>query len=202
MPKKEPVIESLPDQLVPPEEINEDDSWLNSGCIDIPDGPVLRESKLFDKICYGYDKDNFYLRFYLNKYITDDSELSKKTYQMYIYTRNASRKHSTSPIRLINKTENVLPLSKEKFHNEIQLSIQNNELKLIRIVNSISGNVWSLQSSKQIKTIFNKTIDISIPFDLLDVNMEENLEFLFIIARLGISEFIIPNEMLLTVPRL
>ncbi|MBE7710232.1 MAG: hypothetical protein E7Z93_07295, partial [Cyanobacteria bacterium SIG32] len=31
-----------------------DDSWLNAGCIDIPDGPVLRDSKLFDRVCYGY----------------------------------------------------------------------------------------------------------------------------------------------------
>ena len=44
----------------------DDDSWLNAGCIDIPDGPVLKDSKFFDRICYGYDKNNFYLRFYLN----------------------------------------------------------------------------------------------------------------------------------------
>ncbi|MBQ1612684.1 MAG: hypothetical protein II085_04335, partial [Alphaproteobacteria bacterium] len=41
-----------------------EDSWLNAGCIYIPDGPVMKESKLFDRICFGYDKDNLYLRFY------------------------------------------------------------------------------------------------------------------------------------------
>ena len=180
----------------------EDDSWLNAGCIDIPDGPVLKESKLFDKICFGYDKDNFYLRFYLNKYILESEELLKRTYQMYIYTRNGSRKHSLSTIRLINKTENVLPVSKEKFHNEIQLSIHNDELKLLRIVKALPGNIWSLKSSKDIKYKYDKILDLSIPFDNLDIGHNETLEFLFINANMGIQDLCIPNDMLLTVTRM
>ncbi|MBQ8167801.1 hypothetical protein IJZ97_00070 [bacterium] len=179
----------------------EDDAWLNAGCIDIPDGPVLRESKLFNRICYGYDKDNFYLRFYLNKYILDNPELSQKTYQMYIYMRNSNKKHSLSTPRLINKTENILPISKEKVHNELQLSIQGNELKLVRLVKSIPGNIWALQSSKEIQSIFDNVLDLSIPFDSLDVGSKETLEFMFVIANMGIKEFNIPNEMLLSVPR-
>ena len=62
----------------------DDDTWLNAGCIDIPDGPVLRESKLFDKICFGNDSENFYLRFYLNKYIKENPTTIPRTYQMYI----------------------------------------------------------------------------------------------------------------------
>ena len=29
----------------------EDNAWLNAGCIDIPDGPVLKQTKFFDRIC-------------------------------------------------------------------------------------------------------------------------------------------------------
>ena len=181
----------------------EDDSWLNAGCIDIPDGPVLRDSKLFDRVCYGYDKNNFYLRFYLNKYILEDPELVQRTYQMYVYTRNSNKKHSLSPTRLINKTENILPLSKEKFHNELQLSIQNNELKIARLIKSISGNIWALQpSEKEIEAVYSNVLDVKIPFDILDVARGETLEFMFIIAHLGVKEFGIPNEMLLTVQRM
>ena len=180
----------------------DDDSWLNAGCIDIPDGPVLKKSKLFDKICYGYDKDNFYVRFYLNKYILDNPELLKKTYQMYIYTRSASKKHTLSPVRLICKTDTSLPNSKEKFHNEIQLSIQDNELKFMRVINSLAGNLWVIQPSKNIQYVYDKTLDMSIPFDLLDIQHNETMEFLFVIANYGIKEFDLPNEMLLTVPRL
>ena len=180
----------------------DDDSWLNAGCIDIPDGPVLRDSKFFDKICYGYDKNNFYIRFYLNKFILEDTELSKRTYQMYIYMRNANKKHALSPIRLINKTENVLPILKEKFHNELQLSIQNDKLKLVRMIKSLSGNIWALQSIKEVQYVYENVIDISIPFDLLDINHKETLEFMFVSANIGIKEYCIPYEMLLTVSRM
>lgn len=180
-----------------------DDSWLNAGCIDIPDGPVLRDSKLFDRVCYGYDKDNFYLRFYLNKYIIENPELVQKTYQMYVYTRNLNRKHALSPTRLINKTENVLPQSKDKFHNELQLSIQNNELKLTRLIRAIPGNIWALQpTGKEIQSVYGDVLDMSIPFDVLEVQHGETLEFMFIIANMGVKEYSIPNEMLLTVTRL
>ena len=180
----------------------DDDSWLNAGCIEIPDGPVLRDSKFFDRICYGYDKNNFYIRFYLNKYIFDDPDLKMKTYQMYIYMRNLNKKHSLSPVRLINKTENVLPLLKEKFHNELQLSINNDELKLVRMVKSIPGNIWALENDKDINYVFVNTIDLSIPFDLLEIENNETLEFMFISANMGVKESCIPYEMLLTVPRL
>ena len=180
----------------------EDDSWLNAGCIDIPDGPVLRESKLFDRLCYGFDKNNFYLRFYLNNYVLENPDLVQKTYQMYIYTRNANKKHTLSPVRLINKTENILPIAKEKFHNELQLSIQNNELKLLRLIKSISGNVWTFQpAEREVQAVYDNVLDLSIPFDVLDINHGETLEFMFVIAHMGIKEFSIPNDMLLTVSR-
>ena len=113
---------------------NDDDSWLNAGCIEIPDGPVLMRFKLFDRICYGYDKDNFYIRFYLNKFILDDPELVKLPYQMYIYTRNQNKNHTLSASRLINKVENVLPPSVEKFHNEFQFTLQDRVIKYVRAI--------------------------------------------------------------------
>ncbi len=180
----------------------DDDSWLNAGCLDIPDGPVLKSSKLFDRICYGHDKDNFYLRFYLNKYIVEDEELRKRVFQIYLYTRNSNKKHSLSPIRLINKNENILPLSKEKFHNEIELAIYEGELRLVRVVKSIPGNIWALQSDKNVKAVFDKVMDVSIPFDELGIKHEDTLEFMFVNASIGITDFCVPNEMLLSVSRM
>ncbi len=181
---------------------DKNEEWLNAGCIDIPDGPVLKDSKFFDRICFGSDKDNFYLRFYLNKFILENPEYNKRTFQMYIYMRNSNKKQSLSPTRLINKTENILPISKEKFHSELQFSIKDNALKLVRYTKSIPGNIWCLQSAKEIKTAYDNALDLSIPFDILDIQPQEKLEFMFTIANLGVKEFHIPNESLLTVSRL
>ena len=178
-----------------------EDSWLNAGCIEIPDGPVIKENKLFDKICFGYDKNNFYLRFNVNHYILEKSHSIERIYQMYIYTRNSTKKHSLSPVRLINKTEDVLPVTKQKFHNEIQLSVIKGDLRFVRLIKSIPNNLWVLENSKSIDYVFGKTIDLKIPFDILDVAHGENMEFVFVNAAVGLNDIFIPNEMLLSVSR-
>jgi len=183
------------------EDTQDDTSWLNAGCIDIPDGPVMRENKFFNRICFGYDKDNFYLRFYVNDYIKENMANSDKVFQMYVYTRNSSKKHSLSPIRLINKTENILPVTKQRFHNELQISVKANELRLVRLIKSIPGNLWVLESPKEITSVFGKVIDLKIPFVNLDVGHGENMEFVFVNAAVGVNDVFIPNEMLLNIKR-
>lgn len=179
----------------------EEDIWNNAGYIEIPDGPVLRDSKLFDKIRFGNDEDNFYLKFHLNKYIKENVDLTKRTYQMYIYLRKASNKQILSPVRLINKTENIMPISMEKFHNEIQIAIRNDKLQLLRIIKAAPGDMWVLDNPKPIETVYDEVLDIKIPFEILEIKNGETLEFLFINANYGIKDFYIPNEMVLSVTR-
>ncbi len=181
---------------------NEDDSWLNAGCISIPDGPVLKEDKFYDKICFGYDKDNLYLRFYVNEYTKSIPSVAKRVNQMYIYMRNQSKNQTLSPIRIIQKAESLLPISKEKFHNEIQISIYDGEINLVRLVEAIPNNLWAIKNSKNIKAVYDKFVDISIPFEDIGIAKDEVLEFVFINANFGVKNFYVPNEMLLTIKRL
>lgn len=180
---------------------HDDGNWLNAGCIKIPDGPVLREDKFYDKICFGYDKDNLYLRFYINEYLKDNM-ISKQVNQMYMYMRNMDKKQTLSPIRIIQKTESILPICKEKFHNELQISIYENEINLVRLVKSVPNNLWAIASPRNIQTIYDKYVDVSIPFDDIDIGKDETLEFLFVNANFGVKDFFVPNEMLLTIKRL
>lgn len=180
---------------------NNDESWLNAGCIYIPDGPVLKENKFYDKICFGYDKENLYLRFYINEYLKETPALSKQVNQMYVYMRNQTRKQSLSPIRVIQKKETILPISKEKFHNELQLSIYNGEINLVRLVKAMPNNLWAITSSKNITAIYDNAVDIKIPFESIDLEQGDTLEFLFINANYGLIDFYLPNEMLLTIKR-
>ena len=178
-----------------------DDKWVNAGCIEIPDGPVLRESKIFDKICFGNDNENFYLRFHLNKFIKDNPTSLSRTYQMYIYLRKSGRTQALSPIRLINKSETVSPVSYEKFHNEIQISIRDDELRFFRLVKAIPGDMWVLENYKNMEVAYGEVLDIKVPFNVLEIEEGETLEFLFINANFGMTDFYIPNEMVLSVTR-
>jgi len=194
-----------PKALITPEisgkNANADEEWNNAGYIEIPDGPVLRESKLFDKIRFGNDEDNFYLKFNMNRYIKENSDLSQRTYQMYIYFRKSHNKQTLSPVRLINKTENISPVSMEKFHNELQIAIKNNKLQLVRLIKAIPGDMWVLEQARTIETAYGETLDLKIPFSALGINNGDTLEFLFVNANYGIKDFYIPNEMVLSVTR-
>ncbi len=197
---------NYPRALITPEingldDIEQESLWQDAGCIEIPDGPVLRESKLFEKICYGFDNDNLYLKFYLNKYIKEDVILKQRTYQMYMYLRKAGRQQALSPIRLINKTQNILPIALEKFHNEIQISIRNDELRFMRLTKAIPGDMWVLDNPKQIETAYDKVLDVKIPFSILDIDQGETLEFVFVNANYGMVDFYIPNETMITITR-
>ena len=161
----------------------------------------MRESKLFEKIRFGNDEENFYLKFHLNKYLKDSEELSKRTYQMYIYLRKAGRKQALAPVRLINKTQNIPPISMEKFHNEIQIAVRKDSLQFLRLIKAISGDMWVLANTKSIESAYNEVLDLKIPFDSLDIKSGETLEFIFINANFGIKDFYIPNEMVLSVTR-
>ena len=143
-----------------------------------------------------------YLRLYINEFIKENPALLKQVNQMYIYTRNQSKKQSLSPIRIIQKTESILPISKEKFHNELQISIYDGEINLVRLVRAIPNNLWVITTSKNITAIYDNVVDIKIPFDSIEINSGDTLEFLFVNANYGVKDYFVPNEMLLTITRM
>ena len=63
------------------------DEWQYAGCIDIPAGPVLQEYKLFNRICFGCDTENLYLRFDINQYAREQG-VFKKDFAIYIYIKS------------------------------------------------------------------------------------------------------------------
>lgn len=178
-----------------------DEDWLNAGCIIIPDSPVLQESKLFDKICYGSDENNFYMRLYLSDSIQGNYSTNPILHQMYIYMRNCDRKQLQSPVRLINKTENISPIMREMFHNELRISMMDNKMYPMRLTKAIQGGLWAMQDTKDIKIVYQKVVDVSIPFDSLDVGHGEKLEFFFANANFGIKDSFSPQDILLNVKR-
>ena len=197
-PSRFPKGEFTPELTGSPEDSAE---WLNAGCIDIPDGPVLKETKFFDRIYYGCDKENLYLRFYLNEY-TSNTPIAKKMHpQIYIYAKNFDKKQTLSPVRVIHRRETILPVAKEKFHNEIKISIDNNRLDAVRFAQATNNNLWIARSSKKILTACGRVLDMSIPFDILNIAPGDTLEFMFANANFDALDSYIPNNSFLTLKR-
>lgn len=182
-------------------EESDDEDWLNAGCINLPDGPVLHDNKLFDKIYYGADENNFYLRLYLSNSFQENYSTNPILHQMYIYMRNCDRKQVQSPVRLINKTENISPIMREKFHNELRISMMDNKLYPMRLTKAIPGDLWAMQDTKDVKMAYQKVIDVSIPFESLDISSGEKLEFFFANSNFGIKDSFSPQDIILSVQR-
>ena len=194
-----PLIQSLEVQMIEGE--SPLPSAVNMNFLELSDGPVLQDNKIFDKIAYGCDTNNFYLKFYLNDYALNNPSKLFKTYQTYIYMRKANKKHALSHIRLTQKTENILPVCKEKFHNELQLTIKDGEIKYSRLSCAIQYGLWCLQSKKDFALTHEKTVDVTIPLENLDIENGEEMEFIIAQSKLGILDSVNPNETMLRIRR-
>jgi len=175
--------------------------WLYSDSIDLIDGPVFQESKIFDNINYGFDNDNMYFKLQLNPNFTEGDSKKPKIHQFYIYMRNSSRKLSGSSIRVSNKTEAVFPILKSKYHNELIITIVDNKLYPSYLSKSMSDNLWTIVDSQGLNISQNDKIDVCIPFKDLDIMPEEEMEFFFVIANLGLRYTFMPKDSLLKVKR-
>ena len=120
---------------------------------------------------------------------------------MYLYFRNRDKRQNLSNIRLINKTEDVYQLVHEKFSTELRLSLVNGMLRPLQFSKSMQGGLWYVQDPESVKVAYDNVIDISIPFDVIDINYGEMVEFFFATADFGIMETAIPQELLLTMQR-
>lgn len=176
-----------------------DDEWLNAGIINLPDLPYSEDIKLFDKIKFGFDKDNLYLRFYIDSEAKENNTHGLR--QMFIYLRNRTKLHTLSNIRLLSKTEDIYQLMKEKFSNEIKLSFVGGMLRPLQFSKSMQNGLWCIQNNENIKVAYDNVIDISIPFDEIDVAEGEMVEFFFAPADSEIIESAVPQELLLTMQR-
>ena len=175
--------------------------WLFSKSIDLIDGPVFQESKIFNNINYGFDNDNMYFKLELNPNFTEKDEKKPKIHQFYIYMRNVTNKQHCSNIRVSNKTEAVFPILKNKYHNELVITILNNKLYPSYMSKSMSDNLWTLVDSPGLNIVQNEKIDICIPFDDLDIQRGEELEFFFVIANMGLRYTFMPKDTPLSVQR-
>ena len=176
------------------------EDWYNAGSLSLLDGPVFRENKNVDKINFGCDKDNVYIRLHVNKGSGEISFVDRIN-QFYIYTRNATRICNRAYIRLISKTDNPYPILLEKFERELTLTLVKDTLYPVRLTSVLHPNMWTLDNPEGIQIVYNDTIDICIPFDKLGINAGETVEFFMANTDSGVKNTYIPQEILMAMTR-
>ncbi len=182
--------------------IEGNDEWLSAGCIDIPDGPVLQENKLFDRIYFGVDPDNLYLRFDINKYVLNNKESYKEYCSVYTYvkTYNNQNKNSSSP-RTTNKMDKVFPVLFDRYMYEIKVAITPNRKYPLQFSVALEDGLWELQWGKHVKYAHKETLEVSIPFDDLKIEHGEKFDFFFVTGCSGVTEELFPKDIPLALSR-
>ena len=177
------------------------EEWANSGRIDVPRGPMYQKEKLFNKICFGSDHESIYFHFDINQYNIKEDEDALNLNQIYIYMKNPKNIANLSPIRTVNKVDNLFSILKEFYSHEINISFYKNKILPIQVANAIEDGLWVTNLKNNVKSVYQDSLEISIPFDDLNVKPGEKIDFFFIKSTTGITEEIFPQDVLLTLKR-
>ena len=180
----------------------DNDEWALAGCIDIPDGPVLQENKLYNRIYFGMDDDNLYLRFDINKYMLESKECFKEYYSIYIYVKayNEALKQAGS-VRTTNKTDAILPVMLDAYTNEIKVAITSTRKYPLQFSKAVKDGLWELQWGHHVKYAHKDILEIAIPFEDLKIQEGENFDFFCITGCSGVTEGVYPKDIPLTLTR-
>lgn len=174
---------------------------LYTKSINLIDGPVFHESKLFDNISYGFDNDNIYFELKLNAKLDEFENKKSKIHQFCIYMRNPKANRDGSNIRLSHKTDVVFPILKEKYHNELSITLLDNKLFPSYLSVAMPDNMWKLVDSDGLNITYNEKLSIRIPFNDIGIQSGEQLEFFFVIANSGLRSAFMPKDTLIPVQR-
>ncbi len=178
------------------------DEWLAAGCIDIPDGPILQDNKLFNRIYFGNDKDNLYLRFDINKYLINSKDSFKEYFSIYVYIKTYNNAVDvTSPIRTTNKQEALLPVQLDGYTHEVKFAITSNRKYPLQYSVATKDGLWRFKSDHHIQYVHKEIFEIKIPFDDLNIKHGESFEFFFITGCSGVTEEVYPKDIPLVMTR-
>ena len=171
------------------------DEWSYAGCIDMPSGPILQENKLFNRIYFGTDKDNLYLRFDLNKYFIDKKDTLQEYSAIYIYIKNYGMPaEESSPARTTNKIGSIYPVLYDGYNNEIKIALTGSRKYALQFSKSSRDGLWELQWEHNIRYANNEIFEISIPYEDLGINSGESFGFFCLAAFNGITEEVYPKD--------
>ena len=162
----------------------------------------MQENKLFNKIYFGSDYDNLYLLFDVNHYVYNISESDEPIYQAYVYIKtNKDEFQYTAPVRPLNKTENVCQLIKNAYTHEIKITFMKNKLFPLFFSKAMKNNLWVMDKNNTIQCVYDEVVELKIPFDDLNVQRGEKIDFFIINGTFGRIEDVYPQDLWLTIKR-
>lgn len=168
--------------------------WENAGFIFVPDGPTSNISRLIKNIHFGYDDTNLYFRFELNKNSIKMNWTNIEN-QIAIYFSN-EKADKFSSIRFINKNDNIYPILKNQFSNEVRFVFDNQKVSRLYFNKAISWGLWNQLLAKSSKITYKDVIELKISLDDLDIS-SGNFSFFIIDATNELINEVYPQDVMI-----
>lgn len=143
--------------------------WQNTQLIESLEGPVYNHNKFIEKVFFGCDSKNLYLKFEFNTLnIMADSDISKQVV-VYFQLLNVTSDSSFSPIRFRSRSNVIPALLKQSYSYELAMMFRNNRMLPILLSQSIENSLWYTNFNYNVKYDFVGDLEIAIPFDDIKV---------------------------------
>ena len=198
-PSKSPRKEITP--LISGSSINNDE-WNSAGCIDIPGGTILQENKLFNRIYFGTDTENLYLRFDLNNYFVEKNKEMHEYNAIHIYLKSYSKTNEVvSPSRAINKLGNLFPVLLDGYTREVKIGLTCAKKYPLQYSVAIEDGLWEMKWEHHIEYANDEIFEIKIPYSDLGFEQNESFSFFCLASFGGVAEEVYPKDIPLTLTR-
>ena len=190
-PLRNPVTKIYPTLKASYDDVSE---WENAGFIFVPDGPTSNISRLIKNIHFGYDDTNLYFRFELNKNSIKMNWANIEN-QIAIYFSN-EKAGNFSPIRFINKNDNIYPILKNQLSNEVRFVFDNQKVSRLYFNKAIGWGLWNQLLAKSSKIAYRDVIELKISLEDLDIS-GGNFSFFIIDATNELINEVYPQDVMI-----
>lgn len=177
---------------------DEKNEWKNAGHIFIPDNPTSNTAKLVKNIYFGSDKEYLYLRIEPNKESVKIG-FDKIENQIALYLINKNSEYH-SPVRFVNKNDNIHPVIKNNFSNELRIIFNQKEVSRIFLNQATKNNLWKKASPKKSFVNYKDIIELKISFEDLNITPDtKDFDFCILDITDEIINEIYPQDVLINV---
>ena len=150
--------------------------------------------KLIKNIHFGNDEKNIYFRFEINKNSIKMANDNIEN-QIAIYFADETNSYY-SPIRFVNKNENIYPIIKNRFTREVRFVFDNKKVSRLFFNKACSYGLWAQTKLKGSEIAYNGIIEMKISLEDLKLQ-RNNISFCIIDATNELINEVYPQDVLI-----
>lgn len=175
-------------------EADKHDEWRQAGCIELSPGAMYQSNKILRRIWFGYDNNNLHIR------LDTTEPMRTGNYGIYIYSYIPFRPRKTSNVR-VRTASGITPKTfNYKYAHEINIDIKPNHT-ITTLSEAISNNLWLIRESTKTKSAVGSVVELSIPFEELEVQKGDEIHFTVVISKYQVMKEIAPEDNVVALKR-